>query len=263
MRIAVAHTTTYRSDPPARAIQAVRLVPPALRSQKILAWELRVEGAEAGLHYTDAFGNQVALAASHGPVAEVTITAEGVVETQDTAGVIGFPAEAAVPVVCLRETALTAADDAIRRFAVACRRDSALATLHGLLDGLHETIAYRPGTTASTTPAAAAFASGQGVCQDHAHIFIAAARALGLLARYATGYLLTDQAQAPAHHAWAEALAPDIGWVGFDPANGQCPTDHYIRLAVRLDALEAAPVRGVRLGGAGEAMAVSVQVQEQ
>lgn len=263
MRIAVSHTTTYRSDPPSRAIQALRLVPPALRSQRILAWELRVEGAEAGLRYTDAFGNQVALAASHGPVAEVTITAEGVVETQDTAGVIGFPPEAVVPAVCLRETPLTAPDDAIRRFAVSCRRESGLATLHALLDGLHEKIAYRPGTTASTTPAAAAFAAGQGVCQDHAHIFIAAARALGLPARYATGYLLTDQSDSPAHHAWAEALAPDIGWVGFDPANGQCPTDRYIRLAVGVDALEAAPVRGVRLGGAAERLDVRVAVQSQ
>lgn len=260
MRIAVSHTTSYRSDPPSRAIQALRLVPPSLRGQKVLSWQLRLEGAEAGLRYTDAFGNQVALAASHGPVAEVTITAEGVVETQDTAGVVGFPAEAVVPAVCLRETALTAPDDAIRKFAVSCRRESALATLHALLDRLHETVAYVPGSTASTTAAAAAFAAKRGVCQDHAHIFIAAARALGLPARYATGYLVTDEARAAAHHAWAEALAPDIGWIGFDPANGQCPTDHYVRLAVGLDALEAAPVRGVRLGGAVEQLRVSVEV---
>lgn len=263
MRIAISHTTSYRSDPPARAIQALRLIPAGLRGQKILSWALRIEGAEAGLRYVDAFGNQVALAASHGPVAEVTVTAEGVVETQDTAGVVGFPAEAVVPAVCLRETALTAPDDAIRKFAVSCRRESALATLHALLDGLHELVAYVPGATASTTAAAEAFAAKRGVCQDHAHIFIAAARALGLPARYATGYLVTDEAQAAAHHAWAEALAPDLGWVGFDPANGQCPTERYVRLAVGLDALEAAPVRGVRLGGAAEKLDVRVAVQSQ
>jgi transglutaminase-like putative cysteine protease len=260
MRIAIRHTTLYHCDPPARSIQALRLVPQSLRGQKVLAWALHLEGAEAGLRYVDAFGNQVALAASHGPVAEVTVTAEGVVETADTAGVLGFPAEAVVPAVCLRETKLTAPDAAIRKFAVSCRRESALATLHALLDGLHEQVAYETGTTASSTTAAEAFAAKRGVCQDHAHVFIAASRALGLPARYATGYLLTDAAEAAAHHAWAEALAPDIGWIGFDPANGQCPTERYVRLAVGLDALEAAPVRGVRMGAAVERLEVSVAV---
>jgi transglutaminase-like putative cysteine protease len=263
MRIAVLHTTSYRAATPSRAVQALRLVPASLRGQTVLSWQLRIEGAEAGLRYTDAFGNQVALATSHGPVAEVTVTAEGVVESEDTAGVVGFPPEAVVPAVCLRETALTAADEAIRRFAASCQRESRLATLHALLDGLHADVAYVPGATASDTTAAAAFAAKRGVCQDHAHIFIAAARALGLPARYATGYILGDAAEAVAHHAWAEALAPDLGWVGFDPANGQCPTERYIRLAVGLDAPQAAPVRGVRLGGAGETMVVSVQVQGQ
>ena len=263
MRIAVCHTTSYRSDPPARAIQALRLVPASLRGQAVLSWQVRLEGAQAGLRYTDAFGNQVALAASHGAVGEVSVTAEGVVETQDTAGVVGFPAEAVVPAVCLRETALTAPDAAIRKFAVGCRRENALATLHALLQGLHAEVAYEPGATASTTTAADAFAARRGVCQDHAHVFIAAARSLGLPARYATGYLVTDEAQAAAHHAWAEAMVPDIGWVGFDPANGQCPTERYVRLAVGLDALEAAPIRGVRLGGAVERLAVNVAVQSQ
>ncbi len=65
-----------------------------------------------------------------------------------------------------------------------------------------------------------------------------------------------------AHHAWAEALSPDLGWVGFDAANGQCPTERYVRLAIGLDALEAAPIRGVRLGGATESLHVDVSVQE-
>jgi transglutaminase-like putative cysteine protease len=66
-----------------------------------------------------------------------------------------------------------------------------------------------------------------------------------------------------AHHAWAEALAPEIGWVGFDPANGQCPTEVYVRLAIGLDAVGAAPVRGVRLGAGREQLQVSVAVSDQ
>lgn len=263
MRIAITHTTTYRSATPSRAIQALRLTPPSGRSQTVLAWQVRVPGAGDALRYTDAFGNAVELVASRGPVADVQIVAEGVVDTTDTAGVVGHTAEAVVPAVCLRETALTAPDEAIRDFARSCRRDDPLASLHAILDGLHDTVAYDTSATTSDTTAAAAFAARRGVCQDHAHVFIAAARTLDIPARYVTGYLLTDAADAVAHHAWAEALAPDIGWIGFDPANGQCPTDRYVRLAVGLDAMDAAPIRGMRLGGASEQLHVSVAVAEQ
>ena len=75
-------------------------------------------------------------------------------------------------------------------------------------------------------------------------------------------HLLTDGGESVAHHAWAEALSPELGWVGFDAANGQCPTERYVRLAIGLDALEAAPVRGIRLGGAAESLQVDVSVQE-
>ena len=66
-----------------------------------------------------------------------------------------------------------------------------------------------------------------------------------------------------AAHAWAEALVPDLGWVGFDPANRICPTESYVRVAIGLDYLEAAPVRGVRRGAAEEELAVSVEVQQR
>jgi len=110
-------------------------------------------------------------------------------------------------------------------------------------------VAYDTTASGSDTTAVAAFAARRGVCQDHGHIFIAAARSLEIPARYVTGYLLTDGGDSVAHHAWAEALVPEIGWVGFDAANGQCPTERYVRLAVGLDAIEAAPVRGGAAGG--------------
>ena len=262
MRIAITHSTTYRTEGAARAIQALRLTPPSGRSQTVLAWHIRVSGTGTPMRYTDAFGNIVDLAASHGPVTDVRIVAEGVVETADTAGVVGPTGEAMVPAVCLRFTPLTEADDAIRSFAGNCRRDSTLSTLHAILDLLHEQVAYDTSATTSDTTARAAFSARRGVCQDHAHIFLAAARSLDIPARYVTGYLLTDGGEAVAHHAWAEALSPELGWVGFDAANGQCPTERYVRLAIGLDALEAAPIRGIRLGGAAESLHVDVSVQE-
>jgi transglutaminase-like putative cysteine protease len=263
MRIAILHTTTYHSETAGRAIQALRLTPRAGRGQAVVSWQVRVPGAGAVLRYDDAFGNIVHLVSSNGPVSDVEIVAEGVIETTDTAGVVGFPAEGIAPAVCLRDTVLTTADDAIAAFAVACRQEGTLATLHAVLDGLHAAVEYDTTATTSATTAADAFAARRGVCQDHAHVFIAASRSLGIPARYVTGYLVTDAADAAAHHAWAEALVPEIGWIGFDPANGQCPTVRYVRLAVGLDALEAAPVRGIRLGGARERLSVSVAVAEQ
>jgi transglutaminase-like putative cysteine protease len=118
----------------------------------------------------------------------------------------------------------------------------------------------------ATTPdhtAAAAWAQKQGVCQDHAQIFIACARRLGIPARYVSGHLhrrdgVIDQ---DAAHAWAEAHVEGLGWVGFDPANGVCPTEHYVRVACGLDALGATPIRGTSYGGGGERMTVALRVR--
>ena len=114
------------------------------------------------------------------------------------------------------------------------------------------------------TTAAEAFALRRGVCQDLTHIFIAAARSLAFPARYVGGYFhradgVTHQ---EAGHAWAEAFVPDLGWVAFDPTNGICATDAHVRVAVGLDYLGAAPVRGTRYGGSGETLAVTVHVEQ-
>jgi transglutaminase-like putative cysteine protease len=112
--------------------------------------------------------------------------------------------------------------------------------------------------------ASEAFALKRGVCRDHCHIFIAAARCLDIPARYIAGYLqMTDgRIEQEAGHAWAEAFIPDIGWVGFDPANGLCPTEAYIRVSVGLDSIGAAPVRGVRFGVGNENLEVAIKVDQ-
>jgi len=116
---------------------------------------------------------------------------------------------------------------------------------------------FEVGLTGTATKAGDALAAGHGVCQDFAQIFVASARLLGIPARYVSGHLARDEAQEAAH-AWAEACVPDIGWIGFDPANGISPTDHYLRVAIGLDYLDAAPIRGARRGGGTESLTVSV-----
>ena len=65
-----------------------------------------------------------------------------------------------------------------------------------------------------------------------------------------------------AGHAWAETFIPDLGWVGFDPANCICSTDAHVRVAIGLDYLGAAPVRGTRYGGGLETLTVAVKVDQ-
>jgi transglutaminase-like putative cysteine protease len=139
-----------------------------------------------------------------------------------------------------------------------------LEKLHALLGAVRDRVEYVTGATDTHTSAAEALADGKGVCQDHAHIFVAAARSLGIPARYVTGYLVLDgQDTADAHHAWAEAWVENLGWVGFDVANRVCPTERYVRLATGLDAGYAAPIIGSRRGGSVEKLDVSVRVQQQ
>ncbi len=263
MRIAITHISEYRYDGPAgSAVQALRLTPAPVKGQTLVSWKVEAPGIDSACSYTDGFGNLVHLVSPPADSTVVRIAATGVVETTDTGGVSGWTGEAAAAGAFLRSTPMTTADTAIEAMAEAVRSDDRLATLHALMDAVSEHVAYEPGSTHAQTTAAAAFDAKRGVCQDHAHIFIAASRFLRIPARYVTGYLLLeDGAEAPAHHAWAEAYVDDLGWVGFDAANCLCPTDRYVRLGAGLDAASAAPIRGVRRMTGEESLTVDVDVQ--
>jgi transglutaminase-like putative cysteine protease len=265
MLIRVRHLTHYRYQAPVNyAIQSVRLTPAAFASQRVLDWRVSVSACERPLQFTDAFGNTVQLAAINQPHQEVVIEAAGTIETEDGNGIVAGLAETTPPRVYLRVTAQTRPDAGICELARSVDRKDQLEQLHALAQAVRARVDYVPGITDAHTEAAAALADGRGVCQDHAHIFIAAARSLGLPARYVTGYLAMDVEEVSrAHHAWAEAWVDALGWVGFDVANRICPTERYVRLASGLDAGYAAPVIGSRRGGETEVMEVSVEVQRQ
>ena len=173
------------------------------------------------------------------------------------------------PSVYLRSTAATKPDlavaDLARSVAEKGRDDGALALSHALCEAVSEAVVYKPGVTHAGTSAVEALAAGEGVCQDHAHVLIALAHALGLPARYGTGYLYSDprEPSREAAHAWAEIFVESLGWVGFDSANRCCPDERYVRLGSGLDALSAAPIRGIAGGGGAEALDVNVHVSAQ
>ena len=264
MRLAIRHETHYDYDTPvAHSAQRLHLWPVDFAAQQTVSWSITAPGFDGALAYTDGFGNRVHMLTFDNVEGPVAIVAEGVVDVTDAAGLVKGLACAAPDAVFLRQTRPTMATASIRALAekqFAGR--SVLDGLHGLMAEIHGRVAYELGATHAHTTAAEAFADGRGVCQDHAHIFIAAARSAGIPARYVTGYLVTGMgASSTAAHAWAEALVPDLGWVGFDPANAKCPTDNYVRTAAGLDAAGVAPIRGSRRGGNGERMRVEVRVE--
>jgi transglutaminase-like putative cysteine protease len=263
MRLSIKHATTYAYDPPAeRCTLRLRLYPPSFDSQRVVNWQVSVNGQVVPPLLSVATGDKEAIWTSAAGGAEVAVVAEGEVETQDGAGVVKGLRDTVRPQVFLRATPLTAADKKIEALAAGVTGPTALDRLHGLFDAVADAIEYKPGSTSSATTAGQALKAGQGVCQDHAHVFIAAARVMRAPARYVVGYLLAQDTKLTETHAWAEAWAPEIGWVGFDPANRICPTDRYVRLGCGLDAADAAPIRGNVLGGPKERLSASVDIAQ-
>jgi transglutaminase-like putative cysteine protease len=146
------------------------------------------------------------------------------------------------------------------------RRHDPLSTMHALNDGLHRTLRYEPNSTRVDSSSDHCLEQRRGVCQDFSHVFIAAARSLGVPARYVSGYLFhrTDRASelvCDATHAWAEVHLPGIGWIGFDPSAGLATDDRYVRVAVGRDYDDVPPSRGVFKGTAETTLDVRVDVQ--
>ena len=266
MRLHIAHSTVYHYDPPASgAIQLLRLTPRNHDGQYVVRWRIDVSPDARLSMREDAFGNMTHVFSATGPFSQLSVAVEGEVETHSSDGVVRGTVERFPPSLFLRETELTRADAAIANFAQEvgiAGGGAALPSLHALLQRLHGEIVYDLALTDTPMSAADAFAGKRGVCRDLTHIFIAAAHCLAIPARYVAGYLqLADGTiDQEAGHAWAEAFVPDLGWVGFDPANAVCPTDAYVRVAIGLDSLGAAPMRGTRYGIGSESLEVAIKV---
>jgi transglutaminase-like putative cysteine protease len=270
MRLSIEHRTRYRYAPSARYItQSLKLSPSRFDGQKTVDWSIEAPGCVINSEFVDGYGDTVSTLTAGGPIEEVEILVRGMVETTDTSGVLTGHREKASPLVFLRATEMTKSSAAIRKLAKGVAKKAGidvtpLELAHALSGAISSAVEYAPGTTHAHTTAADALAEGKGVCQDHAHILISAARHLDIPARYVSGYLLAD-AEGKAHeaaHAWAELHVGELGWIGFDVSNKCCPTDHYIRLGSGLDARDASPIRGVHSGGAGEDLDVTVVVSQ-
>ena len=271
MRLAIRHTTRYTfARPVVHALQRIRLTPKETQGQSILEWQMEYENAHAELEYEDQHYNTATLVAVEPDAREVTVTCRGVVETRDNAGVIGRHSGHLPLWSFLGQTKLTKPGVGLRALVRelsegdAETKDDKLEFLHALSAKIREQVAYQTGTTAVNTTAEEALEAGQGVCQDHTHIFLGAARAADIPARYVSGYLMmNDRIDQEATHAWAEAHIDGLGWVGFDISNGISPDPRYVRVATGFDYRDAAPVTGISFGSAEQQLTVNVAVEQQ
>ena len=264
MRLKISHRTEYHYDVPVHyALQRLRLTPRGGSTQTVLSWAIEVTGAREEVRFIDQFENETRLISIDGEMDAVSVQASGEIETHNTAGVSGAHHGFAPLWLFERETSLTAVGEAVRDLARSIDQGSDLDRLHRLMDTIEERVAYLPGATHTGTTAEEALAQKSGVCQDHAHIFAAAARQMGFPARYVSGYLMMNETvDQAASHAWAEAHVSGLGWVAFDASNGISPDERYVRIATGRDFRDATPVSGIRLGKAEERLAVSVSVEQ-
>lgn len=265
MRLKITHATRYRFEAPVRyGLQQLRKTPKSGHQQWVLTWATRVDGGKKELGFEDHHHNVVELISFEREATEVVVTSEGEVELGESHGIVGRHTGPSPLWLYRQETARTALGSGGRALIRGIAGDTEIERMHALTRAVHEAVAFEVGASQTDWSAEDALAAGRGVCQDHAHVFLACAREIGLPARYVSGYLmLNDRVAQDAMHAWVEAHIDGLGWVGFDPANGISPDSRYVRVATGLDYGDAAPVIGTRSGGLGEALDVQIEVTQQ
>lgn len=272
MPLHIRHETIYRYEEPVRqSVQTLKLTPRREGRQRTQQWSLLTPGRRN--EQVDAWGNVTHLLTIDEPHEEIRIVVSGVIDVD--AEPLDREAGRLSPLVFRAATPLTAADAAIQALAGSALRRSggppggglasgAVAdadTLLALAAAVCDVVRYRPGATTVADTAITALARGEGVCQDQAHVFLAACRTAGLAARYVSGYLHAGEQGDIASHAWVDVwLEARGGWLGLDITHHRMVDERYCRLAVGRDYLDAAPVRGVRRGGGGETLEVRVHV---
>jgi len=266
MRLSVHYSTTYTyAEPVRRVIQLLRVEPLSFAGQSVLDWRVDVDQDAKLREGRDGYGNITHMLYVDSAVSSLSISIAGRVLTEDKHGIVqGLPHDLP-PEIFLRSTPLTQPGAAIQALADACDgKGGEIERLHRLVGRIHAGLRFDTAATQVETLAEQAASEGHGVCQDFAHVFIAAARLANIPARYVSGHLFRRDGnhEQQAAHAWAEAWVEDLGWVAFDPVNGISTDDAYLRVACGLDYRDAAPIAGARAGGGDERLTVEVRVSD-
>jgi transglutaminase-like putative cysteine protease len=278
----VTHTTRFSYDAPvSRCLNEVHLTPRQLPLQGVRQTAIQVDPAPAFLrHRKDYFGNEVSTFAVIDVHYSLTATAKSLVEVSRAESEM----DSSISWVDSRDAIAAIEDDSTleaSEFLYPSPYVPALADLAAfarttfmpgrpLLEAaselshrIHEEFKYDPKATSINTPLVDVLRKRRGVCQDYAHVMIGALRSVRLAARYVSGYVRSGPKVqgAQASHAWISVFVPGTGWIAFDPTNDVMPTDGHVTLAWGRDYGDVTPVKGVTLGGGGQAVAVEVYVK--
>lgn len=260
----IRHETVYRYTAPLTyTIQQLRLTPRQDAHQQVKAWEIISDGGRCHA-FADAYGNLSHTLAITGRHEQVRIVAQGTVEIQPLPQGRLPTRDVLSPLVFTVPTRLTEPTESIRQFAAQhLGGDTRSHAMLALAEAIRDAIVYQSGATSVSTTAADVLQLGQGVCQDHAHLFLACCRTQDIPARYVSGYIDAGNTGHAESHAWVDVWVDDVdysGWVSIDVTHAQFTDTTHCRLAVGRDYESAAPVRGVRRGGGTENLTVRVDV---
>jgi transglutaminase-like putative cysteine protease len=263
LTLQINHLTEYRyKQPVLYSIQQVHLKPREEPCQQIIEWSIKAPAKP--VFNTDHFGNAVCNFTINKSHTRLLIQANGIVTLKPLSGGCLPTDESRLhPTIFSKQTPLTTASELMIEFAqnqlqpVSKFEDKIMRLANAIADYVE----YRSGSTKVSDTAESAFMARNGVCQDHAHIMLACLRACGYNARYVSGYHYSEHHQEFASHAWVDVYDPEQArWVSADATHRCLVEGQHCRLAIALDYMGAAPVRGVRSGGSGESLSVDVQI---
>ena len=269
MKLSVIHETHYKySSPVPLSHQLLHLTPRELPWQHCTVYKLTVEPQPAELEARDDYyGNPTVRALLATPHNELLVRAESEVEVQPRGQAPSLPGE---PAEFIHESphieTWRELTDYAGKSAAADRPPLEVAT--DLMRRIHKDFKFDRTATSISTPLRQVMKQRSGVCQDFAHLMTGGLRALGIPARYVSGYIVTAPPPgrprlvgADASHAWVSIyLDEEKGWIDLDPTNDRIVDDEYVTLAWGRDFGDVTPMRGVILGGGEQRLEVRVTV---
>ena len=254
MKLNIKHVSKYEfSNNLTYGVQRLRLNPQNNKIQNIKTWNINIEGGIKQFEYLDHHQNMCTFVPLSNDSKEIVIS------------VLGNDTPKTKPWMYNMYTPITKPDYYLKSF---CKRwknssYSELDICHLIAEEIKKLVKFRKGSTSAYTSAEESFKKKKGVCQDFAHIFISCLRYLGFSVRYVSGYLKIEGVnEQDATHAWADVFIKDLGWVGFDVANGISPDERYVVLANGFDFFDASPIHGLHLDSHNINLDVSVCVQQ-
>ncbi|SAK94254.1 transglutaminase family protein [Caballeronia ptereochthonis] len=259
MLLTIRHDIRYRyAAPVTYSIQQFRVTPASGSSQIVRHWHVEAPGKLDAAR--DAYGNALHTLVLTKPHSEIHVSVSGEVEAEALVDGRLFDEAGPIPLehfTCA--TALTTPDAAIRDLAHRVPALDTSASLIALAERIGERMQYRNEQADAPGTAAQAFGRGVGNAQDHAHLMLACCRARGVPARCVSGYFDAGADESVAVHAWVDVWV-EHGWVSLDATRAAFAGERHCRLAVARDYEAAAPVRGSRVGGKEETLAMRVSI---